>query len=512
MPSTSANNRRIAKNTLLLYIRMFLTMAVTLYTSRVVLNTLGIEDFGIYNVVGGVVSIFGFINAAMAVATQRYLTFELGRNDFNQLQKVFNTSLYIHALISVLLVVLAETVGLWFLYNKMTIPLCRFDAALWVFQFSVLSSVVMIMSVPYNATIIAHEKMSAFAYISVLEVVLKLLIAFLLQLGDFDKLKLYAVLIFVVQFCIRLVYGVYCGHHFPETKFRKVWDSNLFREMSSFAGWNLWGHCAAIAFTQGVNIMLNLFFTPAVNAARGIAVQVQGAVAQFSVNFQTALNPQITKSYAVHDYFCMHSLIFRSSRFTFFLLFLLSLPVMFETEMMLTVWLKTVPPNTVVFLRLMLCATIVDAVSNPLMVAAASTGKIRFYQSIVGGILLAILPVSYIALKFGGSPSSVFVVHLAICLLAFVVRLFIIRPMIQLSLIEYMKQVVIRCFVVAVISLVLPLLLKFLLPEENIGQSLFVCLLCVVSVLISTYCWGLDSSERLFVNRKIMSVISKIRR
>lgn len=259
MPSTSANNRRIAKNTLLLYIRMFLTMAVTLYTSRVVLNTLGIEDFGIYNVVGGVVSIFGFINAAMAVATQRYLTFELGRNDFNQLQKVFNTSLYIHALISVLLVVLAETVGLWFLYNKMTIPLCRFDAALWVFQFSVLSSVVMIMSVPYNATIIAHEKMSAFAYISVLEVVLKLLIVFLLQLGDFDKLKLYAVLIFVVQFCIRLVYGVYCGHHFPETKFRKVWDSNLFREMSSFAGWNLWGHCAAIAFTQGVNIMLNLF-------------------------------------------------------------------------------------------------------------------------------------------------------------------------------------------------------------------------------------------------------------
>lgn len=512
MSSISANNKRIAKNTLLLYIRMFFTMIVTLYTSRIVLNTLGIEDFGIYNVVGGVVSMLGFINGAMATATQRYLTFELGRNDFNQLQKVFNTSLFIHALISVLIVVLAETVGLWFLYNKMTIPSLRMDAALWVFQLSIFSSVVVIMSVPYNAVIIAHEKMSAFAYISVLEVTLKLSIVFLLQVGNFDRLKLYAILMFLVQLCIRLVYGLYCGYYFPETKFKKTWNSKLFKEMLSFAGWNLWGHCAAIAFTQGVNILLNIFFNPVVNAARGVAVQAQGAVSQFSVNFQTALNPQITKSYAVCDYSYMHNLIFKSSKFTFFLLFLLSLPVMLETEMILKAWLKIVPVDTATFLRLMLCVTIVDAVANPLMVAAAATGKIKFYQLVVGGILLAILPISYVVLRLGGSPSSVFVVHLCICLLAFVVRLFIIRPMIQLSVTKYMRQVVFRCCIVAAISLIFPLLIKFVLPEDNIGYFLLVCLSCVVSVLVSTYCLGLDFSERLFVERKVISIISKMRR
>ena len=497
---------------LLLYMRMFLTMAVTLYTSRIVLNVLGIEDFGIYNVVGGVVSTFGFMNAAMTTATQRYLIFEFGRNNFNQLQKIFNTSLSIHALISILVIVLAETVGLWLLSNKLTIPSYRMDAALWVFQLSVFSSVVMIMSVPYNAAIIAHEKMSAFAYISVLEVVLKLLIVFLLQVGDYDRLKMYAILIFAIQLCIRLIYGLYCDRYFPETKFRKMWDPKLFREMLSFASWYLWANCATIASTQGVNILLNLFFNPVTNAARGIAVQVQGAFEQFSISFQMALNPQITKSYAVHDYSYMHNLIFRSSKFSFFLLFLLLLPVMFETEMILTVWLKIVPADTVIFVRLMLCATIVDTASNPLMVAAAATGKVRFYQLAMGGTLLAILPISYIVLKLGGNPSSVFVVHLCIFLLAFVVRLFIVCPMIELSLTKYVKQVVLRCLLVAVISLILPLLLRFLFPEESIGHFLLVCLSCVVSVFVSVYYWGLDSSERLFVDRNVISLISKIGR
>lgn len=510
MSDTSANNKRIAKNTLLLYVRMFFTMAVTLYTSRIVLSALGVEDFGIYNVVGGVVSMFGFINAAMSSATQRYLTFSLGKNDFCQLQKIFNISLSIHALISVLVIVLAETIGLWFLYNKMTIPTPRLDAALWVYQFSVLSSVVMIMSVPYNAVIIAHEKMSAFAYISILEVLLKLLIVFLLQIGNFDRLQLYAILIFGVQFLIRLIYGSYCGRHFPETKIRKVREWGLFKEMLSFAGWSLWGNCAAIAFTQGVNILLNIFFGPVVNAARGVAVQVQGAVSQFSMNFQTALNPQITKSYAVKDYAYMHNLIFRSSKFTFFLLLLLSLPVMIETEMLLTIWLKVVPDYTISFLRLMLCVTIVDAVANPLMISAAATGRIKLYQSVIGGILLSILPISYIVLKMGFNPSSVFVVHLCVCLLAFMVRLYIIRPMIQLSLTKYLKHVVIKCIVVTFFALILPLILKIILPEENILYFLLVCFTCLLSVSVSIYVLGLDISERLFVKHKVVSILSKI--
>ena len=511
MVDTAANNKRIAKNTILLYIRMLFMMAVSLYTSRVVLNVLGVEDYGIYNVVGGVVTMFGFLNGAMASSTQRYLTFELGRNDFKQLHKVFCTSIAIHGLISIVIVILAETIGLWFLYYKMTIPEMRMDAALWVYQFSILSFVVMIMSVPYNATIIAHEKMSAFAYISVMEVVLKLLIVYLLLIGDFDKLKLYAVLIFLVQLCIRCIYSVYCNKHFAETKYRRMWNSKLFKEMLCFAGWNMWGSCAAIAFTQGLNILLNMFFGPVVNAARGVAVQVQSAVTQFSMNFQTALNPQITKSYAVEDYVYMHSLIFRSSKFTFFLLLFLSLPIMVETETILRIWLKIVPDYAVVFLRLMICITILDAVANPLMVSAAATGKVRRYQSIVGGVLLSILPISYVVLKLGGAPYSVFIVHLCVCFIAFVIRLFIIRLMIKLPLIPYFKQVVIRSLAVTVLAVILPLLLKMVLPE-TLWSFFLICVVCLVSVAIIAYCCGLSFSEREFVRSKLQAVFLKLKR
>ncbi len=328
MPSTAQeNNKRIAKNTMFLYVRMFFIMAVSLYTSRVVLSTLGVDDFGIYNVVGGVVSMFGFLNGALAVCTQRYLNYELGRGDANRLQKVFITSLTIHALISIIVVILAETIGLWFLYNKMTIPDARMNAAFWVYQFSIITTVVLMMSVPYNAAIIAHEKMSAFAYISVLEVILRLAIVFLLQIGNFDRLIFYAFLMLVVQMSIRVIYGLYCNKHFCETKFRMLWDGTLFREMLGFSGWSIFGNLAGVASTQGLNILLNMFFNPIVNAARGISVQVQNALMQFSVNFQTAMNPQITKSYATGDYNYMHGLIYRSSKFTFFLLYLFSLPI-----------------------------------------------------------------------------------------------------------------------------------------------------------------------------------------
>ena len=273
--STSAEaNKRIAKNTFLLYVRMLFTMAVSLYTSRVVLNVLGVEDYGLYNVVGGFVAMFSFFNGAMAAATQRYLNFELGRGDASRLHLVFCTSVNIHAIISFLVLLLSETVGLWFVYTYLNIPAERFSAALWVYQASVLSSVVMVMSIPYNAAIIAHERMGAFAYISVLEVVLKLLIVYLLVIYDIDKLKLYAVLMLLVQVLICLIYGRYGYKHFTETRYRAIWDSRLFKEMTGFAGWSLFGNIAAVAFTQGLNVLLNMFFGPAVNAARGIAVQV----------------------------------------------------------------------------------------------------------------------------------------------------------------------------------------------------------------------------------------------
>ena len=506
MANISANNKRIAKNTLLLYFRMLFMMAVSLYTSRVVLNVLGVEDFGIYNVVGGIVTMFTFMNGAMASATQRYLTFELGRGDFNRLHKVFCTSIHIHALISFAIFILAETVGLWFLYTHMTIPTDRMDAAFWVYQFAVVSCMVVLMSVPYNASIIAHEKMSAFAYISILEVVLKLLIVYMLVWFEFDKLKLYAVLMFCVQMISRIAYGRYCGKHFEETRYQRIWDRKLFREMTGFAGWSLFGNLAAVAFTQGLNILLNMFFGPAVNAARGIAVQVQNAIQGFCANFQMALNPQITKNYASGDLKQMHSLVFASSKYSFFLLFFLSFPVIIEAEQILTVWLKVVPAHTVNFVRLILCIIMVDAVANPLIVSAQATGKIKVYQAVVGGILLLIVPVAYLVLKLGGTPGSAFVVHFAFVILAQIARVWMIRPMIRLSVREYVKKVVCRIAGVVMLSVILPVSV-YEMFAPSLLRFLLVGVTCVVSVGIAVYFAGLQGSERAFVIDKIRNVM-----
>lgn len=490
---------------------MLLTMGIALYTSRIVLSTLGVEDFGIYNAVGGIVSMFGFINSSMAICTQRYLTFELGRGNSEALNRIFSSSLIILGIFSLLILLIAETIGLWFLYEEMNIPVNRMDATLWVFHFSILTALVNIMSVPYNATLIAYERMSAFAYISVFEVVLKLIIVFLLQVGIFDKLKLYAVLIFSVQLGIRMIYSSYCSRNFKETKFRFLFDKKLLKDMLSFVGWNLWGSCAGIAFTHGLNILLNIFFGPVVNAARAIAFQVQSAVTQFASNFQTAINPQITKTYASGELKYMHILIYSSSKLTFFFLLLLSLPFFVETDTILYIWLKIVPDNTVVFVRLILCITIIDSVANPLMVSAAATGKVRIYQSVVGGILLLILPISYIVLKCGGNPSSVFVVHLCICILVFIVRLYIVSSMIGLIITDYLQKVILKCIIVGGVSIILPVLFKNLLPDTFIS-FVFVCIICLLSVLACSYSYGLDIPERQFVLSKVSNFFSKFKR
>ena len=297
---------------------MLFIMAVSLYTSRIILATLGISDYGIYNVVGGIVIMLSFLNGAMSSATQRYLTFELGKGNLSRFQSVFSTTIQIHVLLSLCIIILAETMGLWFLLNKMQIPVNRLTASIWVYQCSIITAVISIMSVPYNAVVIAHERMSAFAYISVLEVALKLIIVFLLPMINCDRLITYSLLIMLVQLLIRLCYSIYCNRHFKEAKYKHQYERNLMKEIFSFAGWSFVGHFASVMHTQGVNVLLNMFFGPIVNAARGIAVQVQMAVFQFCGNFQTALNPQITKTYAQGDLESMNRLIYRSSRFSFF--------------------------------------------------------------------------------------------------------------------------------------------------------------------------------------------------
>ena len=499
---TSDNNKRIAKNTLLLYFRMIFMMAVQLYTSRVVLNTLGVEDYGIYNVVGGVVAMFSFLNNAMTASTQRYITFELGKGNLIRLKQIFSTSVNIHVLISIIVVILGETIGLWFLNNKLVIPESRMAAAIIVYQASILTTVFAIMSYPFNADIVAHEKMSAFAYISILEASLKLAVVFLLVLGNFDKLILYAYLIVGVQLCVCLCYVFYCRRNFQESRYHYYFEKPLFKEMLNFAGWNLWGNLAAILMTQGVNMMLNIFFGPAVNAARAVSVQVQSAINQFSANFQMALNPQITKTYAVGQLEEMHKLIYRSSKFTFFLLFALCLPVFIEAPMILKIWLKIVPDYTVIFLRIMILILLVDSTANPLMVAAAATGKVKLYQSVIGGMLLLILPCSYIALKMGGQPWIVFIVHLSICIAAFMVRLFIVKPLIKLDLGQFVRNVIVRCTIVAILSVILPSIVYYSIENKIGGFMLVIAISMICSLLFSFYI-GLDSHERYVVMQKI---------
>lgn len=509
MQDTTANNKRIAKNTLLLYVRMFFIMAVQLYTSRVVLNTLGVVDYGLYNVVGGIVTMFAFLNGAMVTSTQRYITFELGKGNMQRLKEVFTTCIQIHLIISLIIIVLGETVGLWFLYEKMVIPEERFTAAMWVYQLSILTMCVQVMSVPYNSDIVAHEQMGAFAAISVVEVVLKLAVVYLLVIGNYDKLILYAILIAAIQLFIRFIYTHYCNRHYPESKLIKVFDKQLAKEMSKFMGWNIWGNLAATLFSTGLNLLLNMFFGPVVNAARAIAVQVEAAIAQFSTNFLMAVNPQITKLYAQDNLAEMHKLLFRASKFTFFLLLALSLPVILETETILTVWLKIVPDYTVIFLRLLLGIVIIDAVARPLMTAAAATGDVKLYQSLIGGILLSIVPIAYVVLKLGGSPSSVYIVHLVVCIVAFAARLWVVSPMIHLSLRQYFGSVVLRCLLVCVVSVALMAVMKSLLPDTLL-MAVIVCAVSPVVAVLSAYLLGLTDGERVFVHSKIQTLLAKL--
>ena len=506
MSDTSSANKRIAKNTLVLYVRMLFTMGISLFTSRVILQTLGVEDYGISSVVGGVISMFTFINAAMVSSTQRYLNFELVRGDANQLRSVFSTSLQIHALIALAIIVLSETVGLWFLNEKLVIPEARMTAAMWVYQCSILSCAVSIMSTPYNAVIVAHEKMSAFAYISILDVSLKLLVVYLLVVLPFDKLIILAILNLLVQLFIRYIYTLYCHRHFPESYFQFRFNKTLFKEMFGFAGWSFWGNLAAILYTQGLNMMLNIFFGPIVNAARGIAVQVQSAVQQFVGGFQTALNPQITKNYASNNLPQMHSLMFRSARFSFLLLFFLSLPVLMETNFILTLWLKTVPDDAVIFTQIMICISLIYTTANPCIIANQATGKVKIYQMVVGGILLLILPISYVVLKLGAPAYSVFIVHFCIESLAQFSRMYMLRKLIHLPLWQYMKNIYIPIVSTVAIAIILPLVVRLQFAEGWL-RFLAVGFTCVLSVGASSYFIGFTKQERVFFLDKSLRLL-----
>lgn len=501
------SNKRIAQNTILLYARMLLTMCISLYTSRVILNVLGVEDYGIYNVVGGVIAMFGFVSNSLSTATQRYITFEIGKGTNGNESKIFSICLMLHLVIAISIVLIADVISVWFLYNKMMIPVNRLNAAFWVLQFSLVSTFVMIISVPFNAQIIAHEKMGAFAMISIIEASLKLVIVYTLLMINYDKLIVYGLLILLTQVAIQGLYMIYCHRHFKNIKFRFEWDKPLIKELSSFAGWSILGNVSYLSYTQGLNILLNMFFLPVVNAARGIALQVQGTVNTFVAGFQTAINPQITKTYAAGEINDMHNLVFQSSRFSFYLLLITSLPVMLEAEPILKVWLGVVPDYTVTFLRLIFLTTWINSFANPLIVSVKASGKVWQYESVVAIIMLAILPVSYVFLRLGFDAWIVFAIHLTMECIAQIARVVITSRLIHFSINKYFNDVLLRIGVVASCSVVVPVIFYVILPSSWISFFI-ICTLSALSTVSCVYILGISKEEKIFLKNKFMSIFS----
>lgn len=500
---TSVNNKRIAKNTLLLYVRMLFTMAVSLFTSRVILNTLGVEDYGIYNVVGGIVTMFSVLSGSLSASISRFITFELGKGNFERLKTIFSTGVNIQIGMSVLIIAITEVVGIWFLNTKMNIPTERMLAANWVFQCAIFTFVLNLLSVPYNAAIIAHEKMSAFAYISVIEVTLKLIIVYMLLISPFDRLETYAVLLLLVGAAIRFIYGYYCKRHFEECTYHFVIDKPILKEMTGFAGWNFLGNGAYMLNTQGVNILMNLYFGVAVNAARGIATQVDATLKQFVNNFTTAVNPQITKSYAQGDLDYMHKLVCRSAKFSAFLMMFFAIPIILETQSILTVWLKTVPEYAAVFLQLIIISSFVDTIlANSLVTSMFATGNIKRYQVIVTTVGCLVFPFSWIAFKFGYPPEISYILYFIIYTILLGVRLYLLKDMVKLPVMMYVHDVLYRVFPVIGISFILPIIIRFSMQE---GWKRLV-LLSVVSTIVTAiveYQIGLTKNERKFIIDRI---------
>lgn len=508
MSDTSTSNKRIAKNTLLLYVRMLFMMLVSLYTSRVVLEALGVEDYGIYNVVGGVVAMFSMLSGSLSSAISRFITFELGTGNKEKLARVFSSSVTVQIGLSAIVLILAETVGLWFMNSKMVIPENRIYAANWVYQLSLLTFVINLISIPYNATIIAHERMSAFAYISIFEAVSKLTTAYCIVISPIDRLILYAVMLATIAIIIRLIYGIYCKKRFSECTYRFMYDHDLLKQMFGFAGWNFIGASSALLRDQGGNIVINLFCGPTVNAARGIAFQLNAAIHSFVTNFMTALNPQITKSYASSDHQYMMTLLFQGARLSYYILLLLSLPVIINTHYILQLWLGQVPEHTVMFVQLVLVFGMSESISNPLITAMLATGKIRNYQLVVGGFQMLNLPMSYVLLRLGAIPETVLIVAIVISQFCLVSRLYMLRGMIELKVRDFINKVYFNVIMVTMLSAIIPVALASTF-EDNIWNFVASCVIAVASTLLVEFYVGCTIKERQFVLSKVKTIIRK---
>lgn len=502
------NNRGIARNTLLLYARMLIIMFISLFTSRIVLRQLGVTDYGIYNVVGGFVTMFSLLSNALTTGITRFITFEIGTGNKEKLKKIFSVSVTIQILLAFAIFVLIEIVGIWFLNNKMNIPADRMLAANVVLQLSVITFCINLISVPYTAVIIAHEHMSAYAYITIFEALLKLAICYLISQTLFDKLILYSILMALIALIIRIVYSIYCSRNFEECKFKFIYDKEKFRSMLSFSGWNMIGASSAVLRDYGVNILLNIFYGPIVNAARGIAMQVSSAVQSFSSNFILAINPQITKNYAAGNMDYSFKLVFLGARLSFYLLFLIALPFFFETEFILNLWLGQVPDYSVSFVKLIIIYVLTESVSYTMVTLMLATGDIKWYQIIVGGCQMLNFPISYIILKLGAQPEWTMVVAILIALGCLSLRLIMLKRMVKLPVLFFCKSVLLNILFVSIVSLILPAVVVSCFPE-GLVRFLLTGTMCVCSTIFCVIFLGCNKEERNLVISMLKSKIKK---
>lgn len=511
MSKTNTNSKRLVKNIMLLYIRMLFTMVVTLYTSRIVLDTLGVDNYGIYNVVGGFVAMFSVISGSLTSAISRFITYELGHGNKEKLKRIFSTSVSIQIIIAITIFIIAESIGIWFLNYKMNIPSERLYAANWVLHCSIITFMINLISVPYNASIIAHERMSAFAYISILEVSLKLIIVYMLLISPVDKLITYAILLMIIALLIRFVYVYYCKYKFEECTYHYIWDKAIFKEMIGFAGWNFLGNTAYILNTQGVNMLINIFFGVAMNTARGIAVQVDGAIMGFINNFSIAIQPQITKSYATGDFHYMFKLINRGTKFSAYIMFFFMIPFIIEAETVLGLWLKKIPEYSINFVQVVLFASFCGAIGNYLYYGIMATGNIKHYQILVTLMGAFVFPLSWLAYSIGMPAITTYVIYGIIYALLNIIRVNSLHKQIGYPRMSFITEAVLPIVLVGALSTLPSLIVTHFIEPSNQRLVLSV-IISILSTLIVTYSIGLTKYEKDIVIKKILQFKNKLKK
>lgn len=509
MSQTLDNNKRIAKNTLILYVRMLFTVGISFYSTRLILANLGVENYGIYNVIGGFVSMFYMVTSTMTQAVSRFLTYDLGKGDLTKLQKTFSTSVNILLLMAFLVVLLAETIGMWFVNSKLNIADDRMVAANWIYQFSVFSFVLEMISVPYGASVISHEKMGTFAFVTVTKVLLTFCVALLLAVSPIDKLVFYGLLIFAIELCIQMIYWIYCRKNFEECRYSLKIDKTIFKDMFSFAGWNFFTTSAAMLSGQGVSILLNMSFGATINAARGIASQVNGTTGAFFSNFEKAMHPQITKSYAAKNYDYTKSLVCRGAKITYLLLFVVALPCILEADFFLSKWIKEVPPYAAVFVQLTLLNNLIEVILHTNMTLNSATGKIRNYQLLLCIGYLFIFVGSYVVLKISNSPIYAMIVTNVINIIMIFPRIQITKDILGITIGYFSREVLSRLAVMSLISATICMLFMYFV-EDGWIRFFSVCILSTLSVIISSYSIVFTQNERTIVVELVKKRIHNI--